>query len=159
MSLHHLVDPTRVLSDLRRTTRDGGLVAVAEFDEPLRFLPDDVGTGRRGFESRALEALTAVHAEALPHVGASWGELLGDAGWTVVDEHDVVIDERSPDHPLAGRYARAWFDRLAHGLTDRLDAEDLRTLEDLLDDLGPQALLHRTDLHLHGVRTVTLARV
>jgi hypothetical protein len=158
MSLHHLADPTRALSDLRRTTRDGGLVAVAEFDEPLRFLPDDLGVGRPGFETRALEVLSAVHADALPTIGASWAEMLGEAGWTVVDEHDVVIDERSPDHPLAGRYARAWFDRLSHGLTDRLDAEDLHTLEALLDDDGPHALLRRSDLHLHGVRTLTIAR-
>jgi len=158
MSLHHLADPNRTLSDLRRITRDGGLVAVAEFDEPLRFLPDDPGLGRPGFEGRALGVLSAVHAEVLPTIGASWGEVLGEAGWTVVDEHDVVIDERSPDHPHAGRYARAWFDRLAHGLTDRLDAEDHRTLTALLDDDGPHGLLHRTDLHLHGIRTVTIAR-
>jgi len=158
MSLHHLADPNRALADLRRITRDGGLVAVAEFDEPLRFLPDDPGLGRPGFEGRALGVLSAVHAEVLPTIGASWGEVLGEAGWTVVDEHDVVIDERSPDHPHAGRYARAWFDRLAHGLTDRLDAEDHRTLTALLDDDGPHGLLHRTDLHLHGIRTVTIAR-
>lgn len=158
MSLHHLADPTRSLSELRRMTRRGGLLAVAEFDEPLRFLPEDLGVGRPGFESRALELLAAVHAEVVPTLGAPWAEVLDEAGWTVVDQHDLVIDELAPTHPLAGRYARAWFDRLAHGLTDRLDAEDGLTLEELLDDNGPRALLHRTDLHLHGVRTVTLAR-
>jgi SAM-dependent methyltransferase len=158
MSLHHLADPGRTLSDLRRITRDSGLVAVAEFDEPLRFLPDDLGIGRPGFESRALDVLTAVHAEELPTIGSSWAEVLGEAGWTVLGEHDLVIDQPSPNHPLAGRYARAWFERLSHGLVDRLDAEDLHTLGVLLDDDGPQALLRRDDLHLHGVRTVTVAR-
>ncbi|WP_020143517.1 class I SAM-dependent methyltransferase [Terracoccus sp. 273MFTsu3.1] len=158
MALHHLDDPVRSLGDLRRMTREGGLVAVAEFDEPMRFLPDDLGTGTPGFESRALAVLSAAHGEELPHLGASWAQLLGEAGWTVVAEHEIDIDLPSPDHPLAGRYARTWFDRLAHGLTDRLEAEDLRILEDLLDDDGPHALLHRTDLHLHGVRTVTIAR-
>ncbi len=158
MSLHHLADPTRTLSQLRQITRGGGLIAVAEFDEPLRFLPEDLGIGRTGFETRALEALATVHAEAVPTLGASWASVLGEAGWTVVDQHDFVIDDHLPGHPLASRYARAWFDRLAHGLADRLDAEDGLTLEALLDDGGPQALLHRTDLHLHGVRTVTLAR-
>ncbi|OFE19024.1 hypothetical protein BA895_00450 [Humibacillus sp. DSM 29435] len=158
MSLHHLTDPTRSLSQLRQITRGDGLIAVAEFDEPLRFLPDDLGVGRAGFETRALEALAKVHAQALPTLGASWAAVLGQAGWTVVDQHDFVIDERSPVHPLAGPYARAWFDRLSRGLGDLLDADDRLTLEALLDDGGPQALLHRTDLHLHGVRTVTLAR-
>jgi SAM-dependent methyltransferase len=149
MSLHHLADPTRSLSELRRMTRTGGLVAVAEFDEPLRFLPDDLGVGRPGFETRALDALSVVHAEAVPTLGAPWASILGDAGWTVTGQHDLVIDEPSPEHPLAGRYARGWF-------ADRLDAEDRLTLTTLLGD-GPLSLLRRTDLHLRGVRTVTVA--
>ena len=156
MSLHHLADPTRSLSELRRITRTGGLVAVAEFDEPLRFLPDDLGVGRPGFETRALDALSVVHAEAVPTLGAPWASILGDAGWTVTGQHDLVIDESSPEYPLAGPYARGWFDRLSHGLADRLDAEDRLTLTTLLGD-GPLSLLHRTDLHLRGVRTVTVA--
>lgn len=158
MSLHHLADPTRTLSELRGITRRGGLLAVAEFDEPLRFLPADLGIGRPGFESRALEVLATVHAEVVPTLGASWAAVLGDAGWTVVDQHDLVIDVPSPQHPLAGPYARGWFDRLSHGLADRLDTADELTLKALLDDGGPQSLLHRPDLHLRGVRTVTLAR-
>ena len=158
MSLHHLADPVRSLAELRRLTTPGGLLAVSEFDEPLRFLPDDLGIGRPGFETRALEVLSTVHAEALPNIGASWAAMLAESGWTVVDHHDVVIDDNAPDHPLAGRYARAWFARLAGGLDGRLDAEDQRTLEALLDNDGPQALLHRRDLHLHGIRSLTLAR-
>lgn len=157
MSLHHLVDPVRSLAELRRLTSPGGLLAVSEFDEPLRFLPDDLGIGRPGFETRALEVLSTVHAEALPNIGASWAVMLAESGWTVVDQHDVVIDERAPHHPLAARYARAWFARLEDGLSGRLDAEDQLTLEALLDD-GPQGLLHRSDLHLHGIRSLTLAR-
>ena len=38
MSLHHLADPGRVLGDALAATRPGGLIAVAEFAEPLRFL-------------------------------------------------------------------------------------------------------------------------
>ena len=115
-------------------TRPGGLLAVSEFDEPLRFLPEDLGAGRPGFESRTLEVLSTLHAEALPNIGASWAAMLDEAGWTVVDQHDVVIDERPPHHPLAGRYARAWFARLAGGLDGRLDVDDERMLEALLDD-------------------------
>ncbi|WP_344256551.1 class I SAM-dependent methyltransferase [Terrabacter carboxydivorans] len=158
MSLHHLADPVRSLAELRAITSPRGLVAVSEFDEPVRFLPDDLGIGRPGFEDRAVAALGSVHAEAVPHIGAPWATLLTEAGWTVVDQHEVVIDERSPGHPLAGRYARAWFDRLAHGLEGRLDADDEQTLAALLDDDGPHALLRRDDLHLHGIRTLTVAR-
>ena len=69
---------------------------MSEFDEPLRFLPEDLGVGRPGLESRTLEALSTVHAEALPNIGASWAAMLDEARWTVVDQHDVVIDERAP---------------------------------------------------------------
>ena len=158
MSLHHLAEPARSLSGLRRITRPGALIAVAEFDEPLRFLPDDLGTRRPGFETRVLGLLSEVHAEAVPTLGSPWATVLDQSGWSVVDQHDLAIDERSPAHPLAGRYARGWFARLAHGLDGRLDADDERTLVALLTDDGPHALLTRTDLHLRGVRTVTLAR-
>lgn len=158
MSLHHLADPVRALTQLRRITAPGGLLAVSEFDEPLRFLPDDLGVGRPGLESRAVEALSAVHEEAALHIGASWPDLLGEAGWTVLGQHDVVVDERSPRHPLAGTYARGWFERLAGGVSGRLDADDERTLAVLLDDDSPQSLMRRTDLHLHGTRTLTLAQ-
>ncbi|MEO7754623.1 MAG: class I SAM-dependent methyltransferase [Terracoccus sp.] len=157
MSLHHLADPASALVGLRAMTRTGGLVAVAEFDEPVRFLPDDLGVGRPGFESRTLDLLSGVHAEAVPTLGSSWATVLGQAGWTVVDQHDLVIDERPAGHPLAGAYARGWFERLGHGLAGRLEADDERTLAALLGD-GPHSLRRRTDLHLRGVRTLTLAR-
>ena len=158
MSLHHLADPVRSLTELREITSPGGYLAVSEFDEPVRFLPDDLGAGRPGLEGRLLGALESVHAEAVPHIGSAWADLLADAGWTVVDQHDVVIDERSPEHPLAGRYAKEWFTRLAHGLEGRLDPDDERTLAALLDDDSPHGLLRRADLHLHGIRTLTIAR-
>src|SRR3954468_15170159 len=102
MSLHHLASPARALSELRAITRPGGLIAVAEFDEPVRFLPEDLGIGRPGFESRALAALATVHAEALPRLGDPWAAVLGEAGWTVVAEHDLVIDQRPPAGTPAG---------------------------------------------------------
>ena len=133
MSLHHLADPAPLAGrappddPARRVS-----LAVSEFDEPLRFLPDDLGTGRPGFETPGARGAVRVHAEAVPNIGAAWAAMLDDAGWTVVDQHDVVIDERrrSTRSPAATR--AAWFDRLAHGLDGRLDAEDERTLAALL---------------------------
>jgi SAM-dependent methyltransferase len=158
MSLHHLADPGRTLRDALTATRAGGLIAVAEFSEPLRFLPDDLGVGRRGFESRAAAALNVAHAEAMPTLGAAWGARLADAGWNVIDEHDFTIDLDPPLHPNAIPYAREWFARLSHGLADRLEPDDRATLTALLDPDGPNSLLQSTDLHIRGVRTVTLAR-
>lgn len=158
MSLHHLADPVRVLAQLHEHTRSGGVVAVWEFDEPLRFLPDDLGVGRPGLEDRMLEVLAGEHATAVPLIGSPWPALLADAGWTVVGQHEVVVDEPSPTHPLAGRYARGWFARLARGLDGRLAPDDASALAALLHDTGPHALLTRADLHLRGTRTLTIAR-
>ena len=49
--------PDRTLREALAATRPGGLIAVAEFSEPLRFLPDDLASGRPGLEARCLDAL------------------------------------------------------------------------------------------------------
>jgi SAM-dependent methyltransferase len=154
MSLHHLAGPGRVLGDILRATRHDGLIAVAEFAEPLRFLPADLG----GFEEHVLAELGHAHAEALPTLGSAWAPRLADAGWEVTGERQFPIDLDPPTHPRAAEYARAWFVRLSHGLTDRLDPEDQATLAALLAEDGPGAMSRRADLRIRGIRTVTLAR-
>jgi SAM-dependent methyltransferase len=158
MSMHHMADPDQVLRDVLAVTRPGGLIAVAEFARQLRFLPDDLGFGRPGFEERVGDVLGRAHAEELPTLGSAWAPRLADAGWKDAGERDFVIDLRPPLHPSAGRYASAWFTRLSAGLADRLDDDDQATLAALLDADGPQSVLHRKDLHPHGIRTVTLGR-
>jgi SAM-dependent methyltransferase len=156
MSLHHMADPDRTLRDVLAATRPGGLIAVAEFSEPLRFLPDDLAVGRPGFESRALAALSRAHSEELPTLGSDWASRLAATGWEVTDHHEFSIEKDPPRHPDAVRYARAWFARLSQGLAEQLEPDDRTTLAALLEQDG--ALLRRTGLHVRGVRTVTLAR-
>ena len=163
MSLHHMADPGRVLGDVLAATRPGGLIAVAEFAEQLRFLPDDLGFGRPGFEDRVASVRGAAHAEVMPTLGSEWAPRLADAGWEVTGEREFVIDLRPPagsrsQAANAGEYARVWFDRLSRGLAEQLDDDDQATLAALLDRGGPRFLRDRDDLWLHGSRTVTLAR-
>jgi SAM-dependent methyltransferase len=158
MSLHHLADPAGALRHVLGVTNPGGLIAVAEFTRPLRFLPDDLGFGPPGFEERAQERLGRSHAETMPTLGSAWAPRLADAGWEVVVERDFPIDLDPPNHPDAGRYAHGWFTRLSDGLGDRLEPADREVLAALLDEHGPHSLLHRTNLRVHGVRTVILAR-
>jgi SAM-dependent methyltransferase len=158
MSLHHMADPGQVLRDALGATRPGGLIAVAEFSQPLRFLPDDLGFGRPGFESRIAETLGHAHTELMPTLGSEWAPRLAEAGWHVVAERDFPIDLDPPSHPDAPRYARAWFARLSEGLAGRLETGDHATLTELLDESSPRSVLRRANLHIRGVRTVTLAR-
>jgi len=158
MSLHHLADPDRVLRDLYAATRPGGRVAVAEFSEPLRFLPQDLGFGRPGLEQRCLDALTQEHAHSLPELGSDWSSRLQAAGFTIVGEHTFIIELNPPHPPSATRYAEKWLLRLTSGLTHQLAHDDRETLATLIDSEGAQSLHRRDDLQIRGSRTVTLAR-
>ena len=158
MSLHHLSDPTQVLRRVRDATRTAGIIAVAEFVEPVRFLREDIGVGRPGFEDRVMARLRRDHHERLPTLGSAWTPRLADAGWRVIDERDFLIDLNPPEHLDAGRYAEAWMGRLGQRLEDGLDTDDRHVLQVLLDPHDPRSLRRRTDLRIHGVRTVTLAR-
>jgi SAM-dependent methyltransferase len=156
MSLHHMADPGRVLGDVLRATRPGGLIAVAEFAEQLRFLPSGGGPGAPGFlEDRIADVLGRAHAEQLPTLGSAWAPRLADAGWEVAGERAFAIDLDPPAHPRAAEYARSWFARLSQGLTDRLDPDVRATLAELLTD---PSVLAGQRLHIRGTRTVTLGR-
>lgn len=158
MSLHHLTDPGRVLRALHTATRPGGLLAVAEFEAPLRVLPDDIGLGRPGLESRLHDTFGAEHAHDLPHLHDDWAPQLTTAGFDLVAERRFSIDLRPPHEPDVALYVRGMLERMRGGLGDRLDTQDRAALDELLDGDGPHALRHRADLHLRGTRTVTLAR-
>jgi len=158
MSLHHMADPERTLRQARAATRSGGLIAVAEFPVQLRFLPDDLGIGRPGFEQRAGELLGQAHRELMPTLGSAWAPRLAETGWQVVDERDFTIEQNPATHPSAGAYAEGWFSRLSHRLTDVLQPDDRQTLARLLDPADSFSIRRRTDLHIRGVRTITLAR-
>jgi SAM-dependent methyltransferase len=156
MSMHHMADPGRVLGDALNATRAGGLIAVAEFAEHLRFLPSGSGPGAPGFfEGRLADVLGRAHAEELPTLGSAWAPRLADAGWEVAGERTFTIDLDPPAHPRAGEYARTWFTRLVGGFADRLEPADRATLEALLADGGALA---GQRLHIRGSRTVTLGR-
>ena len=156
MSLHHMADPDRVLRDLVAALAPGGVVAVAEFADPLRFLPDELGDG---LEERLLAALSDVNAAMVAHMASDWSARLTAAGLTVVDRRGFAIDLAEPLPVGAGRYAHLWFERLLGGVDDRLGAGDRMQLESLVHGTGADALENRNDLHLRGVRTVTLARL
>lgn len=159
MSLHHLADPDRVLGEVFAATRPGGLLAVAELAEPLRFLPAEIGFGRPELESRCLDALAAESAHSLPELGSDWAPRLATAGFTVLLERTIAI-ELDPAQQPAGtaRYAQLWLGRLRSALAHRLADDDLAALARLIDGDGAGSLRQRRDLQVRGCRTVTLAR-
>jgi len=156
-SLHHMTDPDRVLTEVFATIHPGGLLAVAEMDSIPRFLPDDLGVGRPGLEARCHAALAEGRADELPHLGSDWGPRLSQAGFTIEAERPFAIDLTPPLPASPGRYAQASLRRVRSSLDGRMGADDLATLDTLLDSDGPDGVLQRGDLTVRATRTVWVA--
>ena len=149
-SMHHFADPDRVLGDLHAALNRGGVVVITEMDSLPRFLPEDVGVGRPGLESRCHEAMVRAGRNAHP----DWRPHLERAGFVGVERRDFALEIAAP----AGgeRYARTILSRVRDGLADRLTADDLSSLERLLADDSPDALLRGT-LRFRSTRTAWAA--
>lgn len=152
-SLHHLADPDRVLRDLHTALDPGGLLVVVEMATLPRFLPEDVGQGRPGLEARCHEAMAQAGWNAHP----DWRPHLEQAGFEIAAQHtfDIEVD---PAPPSIQRYARMFLGNIRSSLEDRLTTDDVDTLDRLLADDDPRAVLRRRDLTLHSSRTAWAAR-
>ncbi len=152
-SLHHLADPDRVLRDVYAALNPGGLLVVIEMDALPRFLPDDVGLGRPGLESRCHDALAKANWNSHPN----WWPHLERAGFENAAQRSFTI-EASPAQLSTGRYAHAYLRRIRSALDGQLATDDLNTLDHLLADDNPDAVLRRRDLTVRGRRTAWAAR-
>jgi SAM-dependent methyltransferase len=150
-SLHHMADPDHVLTEVFAALRPGGLLVVVEMDFFPRFLPDDVGLGRPGLEARCHAALTAGQSD-------DWGPHLSGAGFTIEAERPFAIDLRPPFPVSTGRYAQVSLQRIRSNLDGRMSADDLATLDTLINSDGPDGVLRRDDLTVRTTRTVWVAK-
>jgi SAM-dependent methyltransferase len=158
MALHHLADPAQALAKIFAGLRPGGLLAVAELTGSLRFLPDDLGIGNPGLEARLVALADEFRRAALPHTGADWGLLMAQAGFTIVGERPFDIDLTSPLPTTAGRYIQGALRRTRSQLEESITADDLATLDLLIDADGPHSVRHRQDLAIRGTRTLWAGR-
>ena len=156
-SLHHLADPDRALGEVFAAIRPGGLLAVAEIDSFPRFLAD-ADPGSCGLEARCHDAMAAIRADEVPHMGSDWGGLLSKTGFTIEAERtfDIVL---TPPLPAAtGRYAQASLRRMRSGLDGRLSAADLAALDTLISSDEPDGVLRRDDITVCAEKAVWVAR-
>jgi len=157
MALHHLADPKRGLAEISAALSPGGLLALAELTEPLRFLPGDLGIGQPGLEERCNAAQSEFAAAEMPYLGADWGPLISQAGYEIVTERRFDLELAPPLAPAARRYALGYTKRIRSRVQAALSPGDLATLDALTSDDGQYSVLHRSDLHFRGARTLWIA--
>ncbi len=164
MSLHHVGDETAALRVLRGRLAPSGLLAVAEIDEPMRVLPDDLDVGRPGLadrldqaESEWFAAMRAGLTGSAPSTDLA--SMVAAAGFDVVgrrvarERFDPPLSETARD-VVVRRIRRA-----RHQLEDRLSADDLHTLEVLGDADDPRGVAHRDDVFVAASRQIVVARI
>lgn len=150
-ALHHLANPGQALDQALRALRPGGLLAVTEMDFFPRFLPEDIGVGRPGLESR-------IHAALNTQPPWDWTDHLADAGFVPVATRPFVIDLTPPLPPATGQYAHASLSQLRSHLTDQLPADDVAAIDILLDNDHPLGVQRRPDLTMRTTRTTWVVR-
>lgn len=152
-SLHEVADPARAFADIHAALKPGGLLAILELDGLPTFLPDDVGQGRPGLETR-------VHA-VLAGLGwnkqLAWEQLIAESGFELIERRGFT-GAGQQDPAAARHYAQTYLNRIRTSVQDQLDADDLGTLDSLLAGTDPGELLQRGELTVRVSRTAWAAR-
>ncbi|QIZ38552.1 class I SAM-dependent methyltransferase [Saccharopolyspora sp. ASAGF58] len=162
--VHHVGDQQDVLNRLAGLLEPGGVLAIVEGGLPARWLPRDLGFGRPGLQFR-LDAAMADRFDQmradLPGsitVAEDWPGMLRAAGLTEARAKTFLVDHPAPLADGPRRFARRVLERQRGGLADSLDAEDLATLDRLLDPADPAGIDRRPDLFLLTAKTVHFGR-
>jgi SAM-dependent methyltransferase len=160
--LHHVGDEVGVLRRLRGVLEPGGLLAVVEWADPMRVMPEDEDLGRPpGLWTRLdaawqawFEEMRADLPESTP--SGDYRAMLTAAGFDVVldDVLRIVLD--APLGEQARRFARRQLEGAQARLGSHAEEADLAALDVLLDD-GETGILHRPDARLSASRRLLVA--
>ncbi len=153
MVLHHLGDEAGALGAIRALVEPGGLVAIVEFGEPTRVVPDDVDFGRPGLWARLDAAWAAWVADLRGGPSEDYPTMLARAGFDVVVDQMITADLEAPLEDRAREVARRQVGRMRERVEAYVDAGDLEALAALADEVE-----HRDDLFLHASRRLLIAR-
>ncbi|WP_370420213.1 methyltransferase domain-containing protein [Streptomyces sp. QH1-20] len=158
--VHHVGDQQGALDRLAGLLEPGGVLAVVEGGLPTRQLPRDLGFGRPGLQSR-LDVKMAERfnrmREELPGsvaVVEDWPGMLRAAGLTGVRSRTFLVDHPAPLADGPRKSVRSMLERQRKMFDELLDAEDLATLDRLLDPADPAGVDRREDLFLLTAKTV-----
>ncbi|MFF0019331.1 class I SAM-dependent methyltransferase [Streptomyces sp. NPDC004082] len=159
-SLHHVGDQRAALAGFARSLAPGGTLALLEGGLAPRFLPRAIGIGRPGLQSR----LDAVQEHWFEEMRADlpgavsetedWPALLTAVGLRHVATRTFLLDLPAPLSEQGRAFVVTSLTRRREGLADGLGAEDLATLDRLLDPDDKASVHHRPDVFLLTAQTV-----
>lgn len=159
-ALHHVGDQEGALSALADRLAPGGAIALLEGGLNQRTLPRDIGFGRPGLQTRFDladdEWFTRMRAD-LPGAKAvteDWPTLLTEAGLRHAGTRSFLLDLPAPVSAAARAQIISELARRREMHEDTLDADDLATVDRLLDENDGQSLHHRPDVFLLSAQTV-----
>lgn len=158
-SVHELDDPDRLFRDVFTALNPGGLLVVVEMETLPRFLPDDVGFGRPGLETRAHEALAELgwnrYQDWRPHLQRAGFEIAGQRAFA--SELTGGGADAGSGPSTAERYARSYLRRARLVLAGKLADDDLEALDRLLA-AGLDALIGGAGVTARRARVAWAAR-
>ncbi|MGW5862948.1 methyltransferase [Streptomyces sp. NPDC055239] len=159
-ALHHVGDQEAALAALADRLAQGGAISLLEGGLNQRSLPRDIGFGRPGLQTRFDLAdekwFTRMRAE-LPGAKAvteDWPTLLTEAGLRHAGTRSFLLDLPAPVSDAARAQIISELARRREMHEDTLEADDLTTVDRLLNANDEQSLHHRPDVFLLSVQTV-----
>lgn len=163
MSLHHIGDEVGFLRVLRALLEPQGVMAVAEFAEPMRVLPDVLDVGPPGLPERlhrAAETWFAAMREGLTDAAPSTDlpSMLTSAGLDVLSSQGARESFDPPLSDVARRMVRGHLLRTRRHLGELLDHEDLEAIDILSDADDPRGVMRRSDVFVAASREIAIAR-
>jgi SAM-dependent methyltransferase len=163
MSLHHVGDEVAALRALAALLAPEGLLSIAELDDPMQVLPDDLDVGRPGLADRLDQAGAAWFAamrDGLPDAApsADLPSMVRTASLEVVAAHRAVERLGPPLSTDARRLALNVLRRSRDKVASHLDDEDLQALDVLTDPDDPRSVHQRPDALLAASRQIVIAR-
>lgn len=162
-SLHHLPDQRAALAALGGYLAPGGTLAILEGGLPARFLPRDIGIGRPGLQARlrAVEedVFAGMRADLPDSVAETedWPAMLTAAGLKHTGTRSFLLDLPAPVSDAARDYVTTSLSRLRERIGEGLDADDLATLDRLLDPADEAGVHRRQDVFVLVAHTVYTA--
>jgi SAM-dependent methyltransferase len=152
---HGLSDLPGAAARVRDVLRSGGRFVLRENRITTRLLPDDLGIGEPGLESRlnfAFEAwLRKDRAQRGPYPGG-WLRLLREAGFEEAHARSFLYQLQPPFSEGQKAYLRQWLDRKRQ--IEGVSEQDRNTIVALTDPRKPEFFLQRNDLYFTTVSTI-----